>query len=83
MTRTTNRLPFGFRFVDRALTDGDFVGDLALVTDSMQQLIDALNVLQEEAVKVGLTVNWRKTKIIVVKPPAPVGPPEFITVFLD
>ena len=54
--------------------------DLTLVTDSMQQLIDALNVLLEEAAKVWLKVNWQKIKINAFEPQALVRLSEFITV---
>ena len=80
MTRTTNRLPFGLQFGDRVLTDADFADDLGLVADSIDQLTDALEVLQEEAAKVGLKINWLKTKIMAIEPPSPVSPPENITV---
>jgi len=80
MTRTTNRLPFGLQFGDRILTDADFADDLALVADSIDQLTDALEVLKEEAAKVGLKINWLKTKIMAIEPPGPVSHPDTITV---
>ena len=48
---------FGLKFRDRILTYIDLADDLSLVTNTGQQLIDALNVLQEEAAKVELEVN--------------------------
>jgi hypothetical protein len=60
--------------------DADFADDLGLVADSIDQLTDALEVLQEEAAKVGLKINWLKTKIMAIEPPSPVSPPENISV---
>jgi len=38
------------------------------MAESLNQLVEALHILQEEAAKVGLQVNWDKTTIMVVDP---------------
>ena len=71
MTKTTSRLSFGLKFRDRAITDVDFADDLAILADSMEQLLEALRILREEAAKVGLHINWNKTKIMAIDPSSP------------
>ena len=68
MTKTTSRLSFGLKFGDHTITDVDFADDLAILSDSMEQLLEALRILREEAAKVGLHINWNKTKIIAIEP---------------
>ena len=71
MTKTTSRLSFGLKFGDHTITDVDFADDLAILADSMEQLLESLRILQEEAAKVGLHINWNKTKIMAIGPPSP------------
>ena len=71
MTKNTSRLSFGPKFGDRAITDVDFVDDFAILVDSMEQLLEALRILREEAAKVGLHINWNKTKIMATDPSSP------------
>ena len=68
MTKTTSRLIFGLKFGDHTITDVDFSDDLAILADSMEQLLEALQILREEAAKVGLHINWNKTKIMAIDP---------------
>jgi hypothetical protein len=75
MTRTTSRLSFGLKFGDRVITDADFADDLAILADSMEQLLEALRILREEAAKVGLQINWTKTKIMAIDPSSPAANP--------
>ena len=57
-TKTTSRLNFGVG--DRSITGVDFADDLAILVDSMEQLLKALRILGEEAAKVGLHIKWNK-----------------------
>ncbi|XP_065582293.1 uncharacterized protein LOC136041515 [Artemia franciscana] len=66
MTKTTFCLSFGLKFGDRAITDADFADDLAILVDSMEQLLVALQLLREYAAKVGLHLNWNKTKFMAI-----------------
>ena len=45
------------------------------MAESMDQMVEALHILQEEAAKVGLQVNWNKTKIMVVDPSSSITNP--------
>ena len=77
MNRTINRLQFGLHCGDRVLSDADYADDLALVSDSPSKLTEALQILADEAIKIGLSINWQKTKVMFVEPrnsprPAPV-----------
>ena len=44
---------------------------LPILADSMEQLLEALRILREEAAKVGLHINWNKTKIMAIDPSCP------------
>ena len=44
-------------------TDLDFADDVALLTEMLSVLVMALEVMNEEAQPLGLTINWAKTKI--------------------
>ena len=71
MTKTTSRLSFGLKFGDHTITDVDFTDDLAILADSMEQLLEALRILREEVAKVGLHINWNKTKIMAIDQSSP------------
>ena len=75
MAKTTSRLGFGLEFGDRFPSDAEFADDLALMAESMDQLVEALHILQKEAAKLGLQVNWEKTKIMVVDPSSSIASP--------
>ena len=68
MTRKINRLQFGLHYGDRVLPEADYADDLALVSDSLSKLTEALQILADEALKMGLSINWQKTKVMLVKP---------------
>ena len=56
-----------------AFTDFDYADDIALPSKMLSLLLSALEVFVEEAALVGLTPNWKKTKIQSVNdflPPA-------------
>ena len=71
MTKITSRLSFGLKFGDHIITDVDFADDLAILADSMEQLLEALRIVREDAAKVGLHINWNKTKIMAIDPSSP------------
>ena len=71
MASTMNRLQFGLQFGDRVLSDADFADDIALVASTVDKMTKALQVLSEEASKVGLKINWQKTKVMLLEPPPP------------
>jgi len=51
-------------------TDLDYANDVALLSEMLEVLLLALDVLQEEAAPLGLEVNWQKTKIqSLTRPP--------------
>ena len=66
MTKTASLLSFGLIFRDHTITDVDFADDLVILVDSMEQVLEVLRILREEAAKVGLHTNWNKTKIMAI-----------------
>ena len=73
MTRTIKRLRFGLHYGDRVLSDADYADDLALVSESPSKLTEALQILADEDLKIGLSINWQKTKVMFVEPASPNG----------
>ena len=71
MTETISRLNFGLKFEDRIISDADVADDLAILADSMDQLLEELRILREQAANVGLQLNWDKTKIMAMVPSSP------------
>ena len=61
-------LLFGLKFGERTITDGNFADDLANLGDSGEHLLEALQILHEEAAKVGLHIDSNKTKIMAIDP---------------
>ena len=47
-------------------TDLDFANDVSLLAEMLEFLVLALTVMQEEATRFGLQINWSKTKILQV-----------------
>ena len=68
MTKATSRLGFGLKFGDGVISDADFTDDLAILADSTDQPLGVLWILREEAVSVGLQINWDKTKNMAIEP---------------
>ena len=58
--------PFGIDFAGRVLADVDFTDDVALVCENLTDIKTALETLAYVAGKLGLNVNWTKTKILPV-----------------
>ena len=75
MTRTINRLQFGLHYGDRVLSDAGHADDFALVSDSPSKLTEALQILADESLKIGLSINWQKTKVMFVEPRNSPRPP--------
>ncbi|XP_065584211.1 uncharacterized protein LOC136043208 [Artemia franciscana] len=67
MIRTINRLQFGLHYGDRVLSDADYANDLALVSDSLSKVTEALQILADKTLKIGLSINWQKTKVMFVE----------------
>ena len=54
-------------------TDLDFADDVALLAKMLSVLVLALEVMNEEAQPLGLTINWAKTKIQTTDVTVPPG----------
>ena len=54
-------------------TDLDFADDVALLAEMLSVLVLALEVINEEAQPLGLTINWPKTKIRTTEVTVPPG----------
>jgi len=54
-------------------SDLDFADDVALLTEMLSLLVLALEIMDEQAQPLGLTINWSKTKIQTMLDPAPTG----------
>ena len=68
MTQNINHLQFGLHYGDRVISNADYADDLALVSNSPSKLTEALQIFSDEALKIGLSINWQKTKVRFVKP---------------
>ena len=51
-----------------SVSDFEYVDDMGLVSDTMDVLEEALRVLNGLCVRMGLTINARKTKTLAVHP---------------
>ena len=76
VTKTTSGLNFGLQLGDRVISDTDFTDDLAILADSMEQLLKVLEISREEAKNVGLQINRNNynyiTKIMAMDPSYPI-----------
>jgi hypothetical protein len=59
--------PFGIGFAGRVLSDVDFADDVALICENISDLKTTLETLASAAEKLGLKINWSKTKIMPVE----------------
>ncbi|XP_065583726.1 uncharacterized protein LOC136042693 [Artemia franciscana] len=75
MTCTINRLQLRLHYGNRVLSDADYANDLALVSDSPSKLREALEILADEALKIGFSINWQKPKVMFVEPHNSLRPP--------
>ena len=63
LERTVHRGMVGTSVGKAIFTDLDFADDVALLAEMLSVLVLALEVMNEEAQPLGLTINWAKTKI--------------------
>ena len=66
LNKTLLAHPFGIDFAGRVLADVDFADNVALVWENLTDIKTALETLGSVAGKLGLNVNWTKTKILPV-----------------
>ena len=65
MTKVSTRVP-GVSFGSYDLGDLEYAHDTALITGTLDAIIHALDVFDEEAKKLGLVINWDKTELMRV-----------------
>ncbi|CAH1242627.1 Hypp6909 [Branchiostoma lanceolatum] len=63
MTKVCERVP-GVSFGQYNLADLEYADDTTLLADSLEHLRKALTVYDEEAKKLGLSINWGKTELM-------------------
>jgi len=62
LERTSHRGFLGATPGTETFTDLDYADDVALLSEMLEVLLLALDVLQEEASPLGLEVNWQRLK---------------------
>ena len=65
MSRTIHRGYLGLTVGDKVFTDLDFADDVSLLSDMLEILVIALQILNEESSQLGLEINWSKMKLQV------------------
>ena len=80
MTRTVNRLQFALCYGDRVLSDADYAVELVLVSDSPLKLTEVLQILANEVLKIGLSINRQETKVMFFEPCSSPRPPPILMV---
>jgi len=60
-----------------SFSDLDFADDVALLAETLSLLVLALEIMDEEAGPLGLTINWSKTKIQTMLDPRTRGQPGY------
>ena len=63
LQRTVHRGLLGATLGNEVFTDLDYADDVALVAETAEALLLALEVMEKEARPLGLEINWPKTKI--------------------
>ena len=63
MEKVVERSELGASIGDVTVTDFDFADDVAILSEMLEVLTEALVVFEDEASALGLHVNWAKTKI--------------------
>jgi len=66
MKKTVNGRDYGITWGSEKLADLDFADDLALLCNTQEELQEMTNSLQCNAAKVGLCINTKKTKAMIV-----------------
>ena len=77
---TTQALTLGMNYDDsgQLITDLDYADDIAIFADLPDTLKDALFIFNEQSQKLGLHVNWSKTKVQSFSPWMPTPPSTLI-----
>ena len=65
MEKVTQRVP-GMKLGSFQLADLEYADDTAILTGTLRETMEALEVFKEEAEKLGLSVNWEKTEVMRV-----------------
>ena len=67
LNETHHANPFAISYAGRTLSDVDFTDDIAALSDNLDQFKPALETLSSTASRVGLQINWKKTKIMPIE----------------
>ena len=67
LNETHHAHPFGISYARKTLSDVAFADDAAVLSDNLDQLKSALETLSCTASRVGLQINWKKTKIMSIE----------------
>lgn len=70
-----DRAGTGFWLGPRLLTDLDYADDVAIFAHSRNDIEVALSSLQAEAIKLGLSISWTKTKLMQICPDCEIPDP--------
>ena len=76
LNNTTQALTLGVNYDDsgQLITDLDYADDIVIFADLLDTLKDALFIFNEQSQKLGLHVNWSKTKLQSFSPWIPTPP---------
>ena len=80
LNNTTQALTLGVNYDDSGqhITDLDYADEIVIFADLLDTLIDALYIFNEQSQKLGLHVNWSKTKLQSFNPWIPTPPSTLI-----
>ena len=72
LNNTTQAMTLGVNYDDsgQLITDLDYADDIVIFADLLDTLKDALFIFNEQSQKLGLHVNWSKTKLQSFSPPS-------------
>ena len=68
VTLFESKCRFGLQYGDRVVSDCNFADGKALLTNSKPNLLMALQIFLGEAARTGISINWKKPKVMVVQP---------------
>ena len=63
LERTVKSCPIGVSFGQTTFTNLDFSDDVSVLTELLELLTPALEMMASEAAALGLEVNWQKMKV--------------------
>ena len=63
MNRVVHRIP-GLTLGNYRLTDLEYADDTTIFAQTLEELVQSLMICEEEASKIGLAINWSKTRIM-------------------